>query len=85
LAADAFYSIYLLRYLEEDKSLSLIARDYDRVCAAGIPGHSVVWVEVGRSSSSLHSFCEQAQFAARKTPMFFAMLPLMKMKEFPKV
>jgi hypothetical protein len=33
LAADAFYSIYLLRYLEEDKSLSLIARDYDRVCA----------------------------------------------------
>lgn len=32
MAADAFYSVYLLRYLEEDKSLSLIARDYDRVC-----------------------------------------------------
>eukprot|EP00123_Amoebidium_parasiticum_P016813 comp23593_c0_seq1/m.40045 comp23593_c0_seq1/g.40045 ORF comp23593_c0_seq1/g.40045 comp23593_c0_seq1/m.40045 type:complete len:1411 (-) comp23593_c0_seq1:334-4566(-) len=31
LAADIFNSIYLLRYQEEDKSLSLITKDYDRL------------------------------------------------------
>lgn len=33
---DAFNSVYLLRYLEEERSLSLIAKDYDQVCGAAV-------------------------------------------------